>query len=132
MRLSTHDDYGIRLLLRISRGEPGACMTTTLLAEREGMTMSHAGKVLRLLRLNGFVEASRGNCGGYTLTRPSHEISVAEVLVALGGRLCETSAGSASPIQSFWCRVQREVDGVLEGVSLFDLEGEKAGGTSRS
>lgn len=125
MRLSTHDDYGIRLLLRIGRGEPGICMTTALLAEREGMTTSHAGKVLRLLRQSGFVEASRGNCGGYNLTRPAAEISVAEVLGSLGERLCETSAGAASPIQKFWCRVQREVDTALQDLSLEDLSDAK-------
>ena len=121
MRLSAHDDYGLRLLLRIARGEPGTCMTTALLAERENMTMSHAGKVLRLLRQSGFVEASRGNCGGYLLTRPATEISVGEVLVALGGRLCETSAAAESPIKSLWCKVQRELDGALGGVSLAEL-----------
>ena len=134
MRLSAHDDYGLRLLLRIARGEPGTCMTTAVLADREGMTTSHAGKVLRLLRQAGFVEATRGNCGGYSLTRSADEIAVTEVLTALGGRLsagercadhvegewlCTESVECA--VRSLWAVVQERVDMALSGVTLGDM-----------
>ncbi len=140
MRLSAHDEHGMRLLLRIARGEPGTCMTTALLAEREGMSMSLAGKVLRLLRDGGFVDSTRGNCGGYVLTRPAHQINVGHVLAALGGRLfddgcCEehtageelcTSSVDCS-VRSLWQVVQFELDGLLGGLALSDLIGATPG-----
>jgi len=96
MKLSAHDDYGLRLLLRIARGEENTCMTTAVLAEREGMSMSHVGKVLRLLRAGKFIESTRGNCGGYKLSHAPEHIFVSEVLSALGGRLFEDDYTSAT------------------------------------
>lgn len=136
MRLSAHDEHGMRLLLRIARGEAQTCMTTAVLAEREGMSMSLAGKVLRLLRDGGFVDSTRGNCGGYILTREPEEINVGEVLAALGGRLfddglCEVHvAGEAlctnsvdCSVRSLWTVVQFEVDSALLGITLARLLG---------
>lgn len=134
MKLSAYDEYGLKLLLRIARGEPEACMTTALLAEREGISMSHAGKVLRLLRQGGFVKASRGNCGGYVLTRPPQQLNLGEVLAALGGRLfddgfcqdhtagerlCTNSVDCS--VRSLWRLVQGSVDELLYGLTLHDF-----------
>ena len=136
MRLSAHDDYGIRLLLRIARGEADTCMTTAVRAEREGMSMSHVGKVLKHLRDGGFVESTRGNCGGYKLTRAPEEMVVGEVLAALGGRLfddgyCEGHApgqrlctGTVEcATRSLWQVVQGELDHVLRSYTVADLTG---------
>ena len=140
MRLSAHDDYGIRLLLRIARGEVDACMTTAVLAAREDMSMSHVGKVLRLLREGGFVESTRGNCGGYKLTRPPERLVIGEVLAALGGqlfdggydeiggsdeRLCTGSVDCGA--KALWQMVQFRLDGLLASLTLADLlaDGER-------
>lgn len=140
MKLSAHDDYGIRLLLRIARGEADTCMTTAILAEREGMSMSHVGKVLRLLRDGNFVESTRGNCGGYKLTRGPEEMVVGEVLAALGGRLFDDGYDEvAAPgellctgsvdcgARALWQMVQFRLDGLLGSLTLADLmvDGER-------
>jgi Rrf2 family protein len=41
---------------------------------------------MRLLRRSGFVKSTRGQAGGYLLARPVFEITVGEVLDALGSR----------------------------------------------
>lgn len=139
MRLSAHDDYGIRLLLRIARGEADVCMTTAVLAEREGMSMSHVGKVLRLLREGGFVESTRGNCGGYKLACAPEELVIGEVLAALGGRLFEDGYEATAPdellctgsvdcgARALWQMVQFRLDGLLANLTLADLmvDGER-------
>ena len=136
MRLSAHDDYGIRLLLRIARGEEAACMTTAVLAEREGMSMSHVGKVLKLLRDGGFVESTRGNCGGYKLTRQPEDINVGAALAALGGRLYEAPRAASADetaglctgsvdcaMDALWRMVQFRMDRLLDDIYLSDLIG---------
>lgn len=140
MKLSAHDDYGIRLLLRIARGEADTCMTTAILAEREEMSMSHVGKVLRLLRDGGYVESTRGNCGGYKLTRAADEMVVGEVLAALGGRLFDDGYDAVATPEEFlctgsvdcgaralWQMVQFQLDGLLGSLTLADLmvDGER-------
>ena len=140
MKLSAHDEYGMRLLLRIARegGRAGGGLTTAVLAEREGISMSHAGKVLRLLRRAGFVESRRGNTGGYSLAQAAPEIRLDEVLAALGGRLFDDGFCAAHApaerlctnsvdcsVRSLWRMVQFNVDELLRGLTLADLIGSE-------
>ncbi|MFK8054647.1 MAG: Rrf2 family transcriptional regulator [Saprospiraceae bacterium] len=136
MKLSASDEYGIRILLRIARAGQEDGLTTADLAGFENISMSHAGKVLRLLRQGGYVESTRGNQGGYMLTRKPEEINIGKVLATLGGRLFDTSfcAGHSAgeklctnsvdcSVRSLWSMVQYNVDQLLAGVSLADLIG---------
>ncbi len=138
MKLSAHDEYGLRLLLRLARQRGDAGLTTAELAELEGISMSHAGKVIRILRLGGYVGSRRGNRGGYQLTRTPGEINVGEVLAALGGRLFDQSFCSDHTdgerlctnsvdcsVRSLWRMVQSSVDRMLANVSLADLIGNE-------
>lgn len=138
MRLSSSDEYGIRILLRLARAEQEEGLTTAGLAELEDISMSHAGKVLRLLRHGGFVESTRGNRGGYMLTRKPEEINIGKVIAALGGRLFDASfcgnhaAGEKlctnsvdCSVRSLWRMVQYNVDQLLADVSLADLIGSE-------
>jgi Rrf2 family protein len=80
------------------------------------------------------VKSSRGQSGGYALTRSPQEIIVGDVLAALGGRIfdgdtCERYNGTVDmcthaidcSIRSLWQAVQREVDQVLSTTTLHDL-----------
>ena len=55
----------------------------------EGLTIANTGKLLRALRLGGFIEIARGQTGGYKLSHPASEIIIGEVLAVPGGRLFE-------------------------------------------
>ena len=138
MRLSAQDEYGLRLLLRIAKAESADGLTTGELAALEGISMSHAGKLLRVLRLGGFIESTRGNRGGYNLTRNPEEIAVADVLAALGGRLYDDDfCNQLSPgerlctmsvdcsVRSLWRMIQWQLDRILADVSLQHLLAEE-------
>ena len=90
--------------------------------------------MMRILRRGGFVKSTRGQSGGYALSRPAADIVVGQVLAALGGRLyepafCDGHAGVESScthmtdcsIRSVWRMVQRAVDEVLGTITLKDL-----------
>ena len=46
-------------------------LTLNQIAEREGISVANAGKLMWLLNKAGFVSATRGTKGGYTLARPA-------------------------------------------------------------
>jgi Rrf2 family iron-sulfur cluster assembly transcriptional regulator len=134
MKFSSQEEYGLRCLLRIARdgGEKG--LTIPEISQSEGMTIPNAAKLLRILRLGGFLESSRGHSGGYTLSRPADKIFVGEVLNVLGGKLydkefCSSYAGTVNictnsidcSIRSIWQTVQLAVDDVLNKITLKDL-----------
>ncbi|MCB2206132.1 Rrf2 family transcriptional regulator [bacterium] len=137
MKFSSQEEYGLRCLLQLGRSEASS-MTIAEIGEAEGLSQAYVAKLLRILRINGFVDSVRGQEGGYTLAREADQILLSEVLAALGGRFykpgfCDHYAGTESvcahtfscSIRPLWHRVQTAIDGVLEKTTLLDLmEGE--------
>ena len=58
-------------------------LTLNQIAEREGISVANAGKLMWLLNKAGFVQATRGTKGGYTLARTANEIYLNEVIKIL-------------------------------------------------
>src|SRR5258708_12836034 len=75
MRLTAQEEYGLRCLLQVARGEEGS-VTTPEIAEREGLSQAHVHKLMGLLRRAGLVESVRGRKAGYQLARPAGQINV--------------------------------------------------------
>ncbi|MEJ2614626.1 MAG: Rrf2 family transcriptional regulator, partial [Ignavibacteriaceae bacterium] len=107
-------------------------------SQLEGLSEAHVGKILRILRLGGFVESSRGQTGGYKLSRSANEIIIGEVLNVLGGKLfesgfCENHSGVETicthtidcSIRSLWSIIQNLLDGVLSKTTLQNLLGSE-------
>ena len=138
MKFSTQEEYGLRLLLRIAKSDSSKGLTIPEISELEGISEANAGKILRMLRLAGFIESARGQTGGYRLTRVPAQIPISEVLTALGGKLyesgfCDLHAGVENictnsidcSIRSLWKTIQTLLDGVLDKLSLQDLLGKE-------
>ena len=146
MKISAKDEFGLRILLQIARHGQESGLTIAQLSEMEGISEPYVGKITRMLRLAGFVQSTRGKKGGYVLSKPPHEIQVAEVLHALDGKLfdqefCGSHAGEMAfctnsvdcSIRSLWKLVQTTIDQVLANVTVADLiEGGKASGLNAS
>jgi Rrf2 family protein len=140
MKLSAGEEYGLRCLLQIGRRqkETGGGLSIPEISQMEGLSIPHVAKLMRLLRLEGFVESVRGQSGGYRLAQSADLIVVGDVLEALGGRLfspefCEEHAGQEAlcthsvdcSIRSLWSSVQSVIDQLLSRVTLDDLLGEE-------
>ncbi|NOX64908.1 MAG: Rrf2 family transcriptional regulator [Chlorobi bacterium] len=138
MKFSAQEEYGLRCLLRIARFyEMGKSLTIPEISRGEGITEHTTAKILRALRLGGFLESERGHLGGYTLSRPPEEINLGNVLKALGGKLyddefCKThSKGDRictitadCSVRSVWILIQNSVDNVLQNLTIRDLIGD--------
>ena len=138
MKFSSQEEYGLRLLLRIGKSDSDKGMTIPELSEVEGLSEANVAKILRMLRLAGFVESSRGQSGGYKLARNPNEILVGDILTALCGKLyessfCDLHAGVENicthsidcSIRSLWKTVQTMLDGLLSKITLQDLLGNE-------
>ncbi|HEY3203554.1 MAG TPA: Rrf2 family transcriptional regulator [Thermoanaerobaculia bacterium] len=134
MKLSSQEEYGLRCLLRVGREGDGASLTIPELSRAEGISEPNVAKMMRTLRRGGFVKSTRGQSGGYSLSRPADQILVGHVLAVLGGRLyepafCDDHSGLERfcthmpdcSIRSVWRMVQQAVDQVLGRITLKDL-----------
>lgn len=138
MKFSSQEEYGLRLLLRIGKNNSQNGLTIPDLSEQEGLSEANVGKILRVLRLAGFVDSSRGQMGGYKLSRPASEILIGNILTSLGGKLyessfCDLHAGIENictnsidcSIRSLWKTIQTMLDGVLSKITLHDMLGKE-------
>ncbi|MBT4140023.1 MAG: Rrf2 family transcriptional regulator [Candidatus Latescibacteria bacterium] len=140
MKLSTQEEYGLRCLIQIAQNErnTGNSITISEISNAEGLSTANVGKLVRLLRLGNFIESVRGQAGGYKLARQASEVSIADVLTALGGRLfdpefCGDHAGQEElcthtvncSVRSLWNAIQFVVDQMLDKITLHDLLGDE-------
>lgn len=134
MRLTNHEEYGLRCLIRLAEEGPGGSLTIPELSRAEGISEAYAGKLLRILRQGEFLKASRGKVGGYTLAKPASRIIVSDVMMILGGPLfeggfCDSHAGQLQTcirsarcsLRGLWRAVQTAVDNVLSETTLQSL-----------
>jgi Rrf2 family protein len=135
MKFSAQEEYGIRCLLRIGKHyDSGKSVTIPEIAAQEGISQHNVAKLLRALRLGGFLESERGQSGGYSLSSPPSEIYVKDVLNSMGGRLyddsfCYNHSGVSNictnsidcSVRSLWKIIQDAVDVVIENITLQDL-----------
>ena|ERR1700722_961951 len=135
MKFSSVDEYGLRCMLQMARKGHSGTLTIVELAEREALTPAYVGKLMAILRKAKLVRSIRGQSGGYQLTRPANEISVNEVLEALGGKFysreesCSKFPGQHETcvhsvdcsIRSLWSGLERVISGYLTKSKLSDL-----------
>jgi Rrf2 family protein len=140
MKFSAQEEYGIRCLLRIAKFYAvEKSFTIPEISRAEGISEHNAGKILRVLRIGGLLESSRGQIGGYTLTRPPEQILVGDILRVLGGRLfddefCNTHTGAMDictnsidcSVRSLWKMIQESVDSVVAKMTLKNLMGKES------
>lgn len=138
MKFTAQEEYGLRCLLQIGRQGKRGSLTIPEVAAAEGLSIPYVAKLVRILRQGGFVKSTRGQSGGYVLSRPPEQIVVGEVLEGLGGRLFESEYCAQYPgnlascthtvdcsIRSLWRAVQSGVDGILSRTTLRDLLGSE-------
>ena len=85
VKVSTRGDYACRALLSLAL-HPGASPTSVRdIAERTGLPQPYLEQILLALKGAGLVRSKRGVGGGYVLTRPPEEITLAQIVSAVDG-----------------------------------------------
>lgn len=127
LRISKLADYGIVLLghLAVDADAPG---NARQLADRSHLPLPTVSKLLKLLSRGGLLTSERGSTGGYRLSRPPAEITVAQVIAVLEGPVSVTTCSlgrcgidGCCPVRSAWKRINDAVRGALDGITIADL-----------
>ncbi len=130
LRISKIIDYGTLVLTYMAR-HPARMFSAADLACTLGLGQPTVSKVLKLLAQHDLVLSSRGAHGGYRLSRPAADISLAQVIDALedqpfGLTECTAMPGACSVeagchIRVNWQRINDSVRRTLEEVSVADM-----------
>ena len=110
MRITAKVDYAVRAVMKLADGD-GSPVKRDEIVAAEKIPPKFLENILAELRRAGLVESQRGSDGGYWLSRPASEISVADVMRAVEGPLASVRnhrpetleyEGLAEPLQLVW------------------------------
>ena len=137
MRLSHLADYAVVLMTAAARRPAGTRFSATELSGETGVPLPTTQKLMGQLAASGLFTSARGVSGGFALSRPASEISLADIVEAVEGPIAMTvcSEGRTDCALDAHCRVKPHmgivgsaVRGALGAVSLTSLCGPASGG----
>ncbi|HKY14770.1 MAG TPA: Rrf2 family transcriptional regulator [Microthrixaceae bacterium] len=125
--MSAKIDCVVRALFELAAIEPDEVLSRQDLATAQAIPSRYLEAILGQLCQAGLVVATGGAAGGYRLTRPSPEITVAEVSRAVDGPLTLVQGrrrgeidyvGNARHLGDLWVGMRAAVRSVMESVSI--------------
>lgn len=132
LKVSKSEEYGLRMVMALA--ESGGQLTIRQLAAREELPDTTVAKIVGRLRNAGLVEAVRGRNGGYTLTRPAGEISLAGVVAAFDAHVFDSefcdrmspgdggcAKGADCTLKPVWRGLRVVIGNFLDGITVADL-----------
>ena len=133
MRLSTKGRYAVMAMADLA-GHAAEARPVALadIAERQEISLSYLEQLFAKLRRGGLVTSVRGPGGGYRLSRPSGEMRIADIIVAvdepIAATRCKpgsskgcTAQGARCVTHDLWEELGRQIHVFLSSVTLADV-----------
>lgn len=141
MQLSTRGRYAVMALADLASRQSGGCecgpVCLAEIAARQQLSLSYLEQLFGKLRRAGLVSSARGPGGGYRLSRPCHEIAIADIVAAVdepihatrceqgtGGcmaTLAPDTVGERCQTHDLWAELSRQIELFLQGITLADV-----------
>jgi Rrf2 family protein len=138
MMFSTKAEYGVRVMVDLARRGGETPVALGEIAEHEGLPLAYLEHLVARLRRAGLIQSRRGAHGGYLLARDPAQITMAEVVEALEGRIAlvecltnssdgtirclrEADADHVCTTKVLWTRVRSAIVRTLEETTLAEL-----------
>ena len=130
MRVSAKVDYALRASAELAAAAGEGPVKGDRLAQAQEIPLKFLENILLDLKHAGLVQSQRGAEGGYWLSRPPDEISLADVIRAVEGPIANVRGlrseqveygGPAAGLRDVWVAVRANLRSVLETVTLGDL-----------
>ncbi|MDO9074204.1 MAG: Rrf2 family transcriptional regulator [Rubrivivax sp.] len=127
MRMSTKGRFAVNALIDLALREAAGPVALATISARQQVSLSYLEQLFSRLRRDGIVESTRGPGGGYTLGRPSAQITVADIVTAvddpLEGADGEGAADGLS--QALWLRLNATMLQHMATITLESLVDEQ-------
>ena len=133
MRLTTKGRFAVTAMIDLASRDRGGPVTLAGIADRQGISLSYLEQLFGKLRRYKLVKSVRGPGGGYRLARPMHDITVADIIVAVDEPLDATQCGGRQNCHDdhvcithdLWANLNKRMYEYLDSITLGALvEGE--------
>ena len=153
MRLSTRSRYAVMAMVELAAragGESDAAgrdgrqqgsgrrqVSLAEIAQAQQLSLAYLEQLFGPLRRAGLVTSTRGPGGGYRLSRPAGEISIAVIIQAVDEPIQATRCGESGPgclagdrclTHDLWAELGTQIHLFLAGVTLEDVVGRQVTG----
>jgi Rrf2 family iron-sulfur cluster assembly transcriptional regulator len=131
MRITTKGRYGLRAVINLARTNHNRPVSIGSIATQENVSSEFLEQIFFKLKKAGLIRSIRGPGGGFVLNRTPAEISVQDILVAVGESRgltpCtlrrKTQCDRAEPCAAhdIWTGLQKTMEDYLTNVTLKDI-----------
>jgi Rrf2 family iron-sulfur cluster assembly transcriptional regulator len=128
LKLTTSGHYSVKALLDLSFQPEYGPTSVKAIAQRQDLPAPYLEKLLIEMRRANLVISVRGAHGGYQLARPPAQISLGQILEAVGESVEPLPRHTPDDAQaedwvtfSLWNRLHKKLKEALYGISLEDL-----------
>ncbi|MGC9453976.1 MAG: RrF2 family transcriptional regulator [Phycisphaerae bacterium] len=94
MRLSRKSEYACLALIELAQHYNKGYLRTADIASARKIPRTYLEQILLILKRTGYVGSARGAEGGYKLSKPPEEITLAEILRLMDGALAPVESAS--------------------------------------
>ncbi len=129
MKLSTKGRYAVTAMMDLAIHDRDGPVTLADISNCQGISLSYLEQLFAKLRQSGLVEGVRGPGGGYRLGKPSNQISVADIVVAVDESLDNTRCkgnedcdnGERCLTHKLWNDLSERLYEFLDGITLSEF-----------
>ena len=132
MKLGTKARYAVMGMVDLTLHETGFPVALSAIAARQEISVPYLEQLFNKLKSRGLIASVRGAAGGYVLGRPASQITVADIIIAVGEPLHATrcdpksahgclTQGATCVVHHLWDKLSQQIYGYLESVTLEDL-----------
>jgi len=130
IKLTKQADYAILLMSRFAGNSEVTQRSTSELSRDTGISLPMVNKTVKLLSKSGLLVSQRGVQGGYSLSKPTQRINLAEIIAAVEGPIelteCTQAGGVCElagqcPTKPNWSLISDAIRQSLESITLFEM-----------
>lgn len=129
MKLTTKGRYAVTAMLDLALHCGPGPVKLAEISDRQGISLSYLEQLFTRLRKEGLVVSTRGPGGGYSLSRGSDHIAVADVIAAVDESVDTTRCGGLSNCHNeqrcltheLWTDLSDQIRGFLSEITLGQL-----------
>ena len=133
MRLTTKGRFAVTAMLDLALRHEHGPVTLAGIGQRQSISLSYLEQLFGKLRRHALVESVRGPGGGYRLARPTEQVSVADIVLAVDEPLDATQCGGMENCRDekrcmthdMWVALNKKLYDYLDSVTLQDLVAEQ-------
>ena len=120
MKLSSRTITAIKMFIDLGEHYEDGFISLVDIAKRKDLSKKFLEQIVPLYKANGLLLGTRGNQGGYRLSKTPNEISLKDIIYISENWLGKDSVGYA-PIDDFLNQIDAHLNLYLEKKSLTDL-----------